>query len=254
MKSAKPLNNKNNETVTFAWIDNGLVDGKFADSLINTIFKLKNDNVNITGSFRVSGNQIPRQRQTLIDYWYNNIKSDWILWLDSDIIVTPESFKLLWESADKELKPVVCGVYFISKQSELSLMEPMPSIFMDTENKYVTQTIYPLPENQLIPVDTSGFGFVLMHKSIIPKVVNISKNLSVFAENQEIGNNFISEDISFFRKLKKCGIQLYAHTGALVEHMKRFSLDINYYNLYWADIEDGRLVKPNIIEKKHESF
>ena len=254
MQSTKPLNNKNNDTVTFAWIDNGLVDGKFADNLINTIFKLKNNNVNITGSFRVSGNQIPRQRQNLIDYWYNNIKSDWIMCIDSDIVVTSESFSLLWESADKELRPVVCGVYFISKQSELSLMEPMPSIFMDTENKYISEMIYPLPHSQLIPIDTSGFGFVLRHRSIIPKIIKISKNLSMFAENQEIGNNFISEDISFFRKLKQCGIQLYAHTGALVEHIKRFSLDINYYNLYWADIEDGRLVKPNVIEKKHESF
>ena len=254
MKSTKPLNNKNNETVTFAWIDNGLVDGKFADSLINTIFKLKNKNVNITGSFRVAGSQIPRQRQRLIDYWYNNVKSDWIMCIDSDIVVTPESFSLLWESADKELRPVICGVYFISKQNELSLMEPMPSIFMDTENEFINEVIYPLPNNQLIPIDTAGFGFVLIHRSVIPKIIKISKNLSMFAENQEIGDRFIGEDISFFRKLKQCGIQLYAHTGALVEHIKRFSLDINYYNLYWADIEDGRLIKPNIIEKKHESF
>lgn len=253
MQSTKPLNNKSNDTVTFAWIDNGLVDGKFADSFINTIFKLKNNNINVVGSFRVGGNQIPRQRQDLIDYWYKNIKSDWIMCIDSDIIITPESFSLLWESADKELRPVVCGVYFVSKESELSLMEPMASIWMDTDNNYINQIIHPLPQNKLIPIDSAGFGFVLIHRSAIEKMYKVSGNSFMFSENQEIGK-FISEDISFFKKLKQCNIQLYAHTGALVQHIKRFSFDVNYYNLYWADIEDGRLIKPNIIEKKYESF
>ena len=81
----------------------------------------------------------------------------------------------------------------------------------------------------------------------------ISGTSFMFAENQEIGK-FISEDISFFKKLKKCGVQLYAHTGALVEHRKTFSFDINYYNLYWTNVEDKRLIKPKLIEKKYESF
>jgi hypothetical protein len=34
--------------------------------------------------------------------------------------------------------------------------------------------------------------------------------------------------------MKKAGIQLKAHTGALVKHMKRFSLDFGYYALYWS--------------------
>ena len=133
-------------------------------------------------------------------------------------------------------------------------MEPMASIWMDTENEYVNQIIHPLPQNKLIPVDSAGFGFVLIHKSIIPKMYEISGKFSMFAENQGIGDTFIGEDISFFRKLKKIGVQLYAHTGAVVPHLKRFSFDINYYNLYWNNIEDGRLIKPKIIQEKRNEF
>ena len=43
----------------------------------------------------------------------------------------------------------------------------------------------------------------------------------------------------FFRKLKKAGIKIYAHTGAVVQHMKRFSFDVNYYNVYWDALEKG---------------
>jgi hypothetical protein len=44
----------------------------------------------------------------------------------------------------------------------------------------------------------------------------------------------VGEDIIFFRKMKEAGVPLHAHTGAVVKHMKRFSLDFDYYALYWA--------------------
>ena len=47
-------------------------------------------------------------------------------------------------------------------------------------------------------------------------------------------DEFIGEDIIFFRKMKASGIPLHAHTGARVKHMKRFSLDYDYYAMYWT--------------------
>jgi len=35
--------------------------------------------------------------------------------------------------------------------------------------------------------------------------------------------------------MKAAGIPLHAHTGALVKHMKRFSLDYDYYAMYWTN-------------------
>ena len=61
----------------------------------------------------------------------------------------------------------------------------------------------------------------------------------MFAEEEGVGEKYISEDIVFFRKLKKAGIKIYAHTGAVVQHMKRFSFDVNYYNVYWDALEKG---------------
>ena len=33
--------------------------------------------------------------------------------------------------------------------------------------------------------------------------------------------------------LFRSGVDVYAHTGARVKHMKRFAYDDNYYALYW---------------------
>jgi len=120
---------------------------------------------------------------------------------------------------------------------------------MNTDSPYVTRAIHPLPPNQLIPIDVGGFGFVLMHRSVVPKVREVAGEFSVFGENQQPANKFISEDVSFFRKAKQAGIQAYAHTGAHLQHLKTFSLDINYYNMYWTGVAESKIRRKQDLKK-----
>jgi GT2 family glycosyltransferase len=200
-------------------------------------------NINFVNKLRVNGNQIGRQRQVLFDKWADDIKSDWLLWVDSDIVLTPTVFKTIWETADKLSKPVVTGVYFVSKENEQSLMQPFPAIFNQGSNEHELVIIHPLPDNQVIKVDSAGFGLTLMHKSIIDPIRAVEPDYSLFGEKEGLGNKYISEDIVFFRKLKKAGIPLYAHTGATVQHLKTFSFDQNYYNLYWNGLQKELFTK-----------
>ncbi len=87
----------------------------------------------------------------------------------------------LWKTADKIGKPVVSGVYFISKENEGSLMKPFPVLFNDV-SEYQIQYIHPLPDNEVIKIDNAGFGFVLMHKSIIPKLREANPGKGMFME------------------------------------------------------------------------
>ena len=231
------------ETVALAWCDGGMVDGRFMDGLLLATMNAPKIGMNIVNKIRVNGNQIGRQRQVLFDNWADVTKTDWLLWIDSDIVVTPDSLKLVWDSADKVSRPVVSGTYFVSKENERSLMQPFPALFKEGSTKHELQIIHPLPKNELIKVDSAGFGFLLMHKSIVSKMREVSQDYSLFAEEEGIGDKYISEDIVFFRKLKAAGVDAYAHTGALVQHMKRFSFDINYYNLYWNGLQKELFTK-----------
>jgi len=231
------------ESIVFGFCDPGTVDAKFMNGVLDTVFWAKQNKINIVGKIRAMGNQIGRQRQGVFDTWANQETADWLLWIDSDIILTPEAFKLVWDTADKDIRPVVSGLYFVSKENEKTLMQPMPALFKEGKDKYELEIINQIPHNQVIKIDCAGFGFLLMHKSIIPKMRKISPEYSLFAEEEGLGDNYISEDIVFFRKLKATGVELYAHTGATVEHMKRFSLDINYYNVYWNALEKGLFIK-----------
>lgn len=237
------------ETMSIGWCDPGTVDGKFADAVTGLIMHCNNKNIQIASRLRSGGNQIGRQRQALFDEWADKGNSDWLLWVDSDIIITPESFDLVWNAADKLTRPVVSGTYFISKSPEQTLMEPYPALFNETSSNFEMSIVHPLPENKVIKVDYAGFGFILMHRSVIEPLRKNTPDYSLFAEKENLGDKYISEDIMFFRNLKKANVPLYAHTGALVQHMKRFSLDINYYNVYWNSVASGLIILNNKMEE-----
>jgi hypothetical protein len=223
----------NKGTLAIGWCDNGNTDGKFTEGVVSVALQCANNGIELTHSMRVQGNQIGRQRQVLFDYWADQIKSDWLLWIDSDIVVSMEVVAKLWDAADKINRPVVSGTYFISKEHEGTLAKPFPALFYDVD-EFSIQHVHPLPDNELIKVDSAGFGFVLMHKSIIAPMREKFPDQSMFAEQENVGDRYVGEDIVFFRKMQAAGIPLHAHTGALVKHIKRFSLDYSYYALYWA--------------------
>lgn len=231
------------ETISIGWCDNGTVEGRFASGVMATMIDLQKRGINVS-HIRVNGNQIARQRQALFDGW-KRIETDWLLWVDSDIVLTTEIFDKLWTIADKKTKPVVSGLYFVSNENELSLMEPWPALYMETGDEFLTTPIHPFPQDKVIPVDIAGFGLILMHKSIIEEVEKAAEGYSVFGEKQNPGAKFVSEDVAFCRYLKKAGIQIHAHTGAIAQHLKTFSYDQNYYYIYWKGVQD------KLINRKH---
>ena len=213
-----------------AWCDNGTTDGKFTEGIAYTLITRP---IPIASAMRVQGNQIGRQRQNALEHWYDKTDFDWVLWVDSDIQLTDAALKLVWESADPIDRPVVTGTYFISKENERSLMAPYPAVFnWVEEDKFKIAYVHPLPANALIKVGTAGFGFVLMHRNAVAQMRKVHGATTYFNETG-VGEEFVSEDINFFRLMAKAGVPLYTHTGALVKHMKRFALDIEYYKFFW---------------------
>ena len=224
------------EKICIAWCDNGTTEGKFTEGLMSLALSGKSNKFPIDSFIRVQGNQIGRQRQVLIDHWYNNIKSDWLFWLDSDIILTLDVWKKICTVADKDTHPMVSGIYFIAKEEYGSLPVILPCIFDDID-EFSVKYHHPLPPDQVLKVDCAGMGLTIMHRSVITRLrKEYGTEESLFSENNLIGDKFIGEDISFFRKCKKVNIPLYAHTGAIAKHIKKMSWDLDYYGLLWNNM------------------
>jgi len=224
-----------------------MVDGKFMQGVTDVMLK---SGVTFSSTLRSQGNQIARQRQTVIDYWYEKSKSDWLLWVDSDVVISPETFRLLWDNKDAKERPLVSGVYFTTDNPEEPLMIPMPTVFSFTnkgDGTFGLSRVHPLPKNQLIKVDAAGFGFILMHRSIVEKVKAVAPDGQMFMEMGR-GTKFIGEDIFFFALCDKAEVPLYCHTGALAPHMKRFSFDEHYYNAFFGKPKEepkSKLITPD---------
>ena len=225
--------NTNKETLTIVWCDNGNTDGKFTEGLLNTVIQARLVGIDIHAVARSFGNQIARQRQAVFDNWEDGIKTDWLLWVDSDIVLTIESLKRLLQAGDKDSVKIVSGLYFVSPEPEKSLMMPIPCAYNFTNNMEGMEHLTNLPNDQIIKIDVAGMGLILMHKSIIEPIRKVSENNFAFAEKTFAGSKFVGEDVSFFINVRKAGIQPYLHTGATADHIKRFTFDINYHNFYW---------------------
>lgn len=225
-----PMDPKKNETIIMCWCDNGTTDGKFTEGMVYSALKSE---LPFVSAMRVQGNQIGRQRQNALEFWYDKTDFDWVLWVDSDIVLTEESLQKVWAAAEKNTRPVVTGTYFISKENEGSLMAPYPAVFNWVEgDDYKIAYLHPLPKDAVVKVGSAGFGFVLMHRNAVTKMREVHGAVPYFNETG-VGEQFVSEDINFFRLMHTAGVPLYTHTGALVKHMKRFALDIEYYKMFW---------------------
>lgn len=240
---------KAKESVVISWCDNGSTDSLFTSALLATSMALgAQPDISAVGFNQTIGNQIARQRGDAIRN-FEQMDCDWMLWIDSDIVLTPDIFKLLWENRNAETHPVMCGIYFISWEMNQTLPAPYPCIFNIVDRKRGTRPIHPLPENQIIPIDVAGLGFCLMHKSVAKK---LRETYGETTFQIQIDTQHISEDMSFFLKLKELGIPVHAHTGAIVPHVKRFLLDQNYYNLWWnvvAPLREAEEAQRGAVEK-----
>lgn len=234
------------DSVSIAWCDNGNVDGKFMHGVTNVI---TDSGVKFTSTIRSGGNQIARQREHVIRYWYETAKTDWLLWVDSDVVIGPDKFLRLWNKKDKDKYPIITGVYFTSKNPEEPLMIPEPTVyeFADAGDTIAIKPIHPLPKDKFIKVDAAGMGFVLMHRSVVEKIIEAVPGAAMFME-AGTEKTFIGEDIYFFALCGKAGVDVWCDTGATVPHIKRFSFDEHYYNAFFGGVQEKK--KSNLILPK----
>jgi hypothetical protein len=221
------------ETLTIAWCDNGMVDGKFMQGITDVML---HSGVKVATTLRSQGNQIGRQRETIVKAWYEQNKSDWILWVDSDVVLSPDTFLKLWDKRDAVDKPLLTGVYFTTDTPEEPLMVPMPTVFqfVVTDKEVGIKRLHPLPKDQFLQVGAAGMGFVLMHRSVITRILEVKPNTPIFTE-VGVNKSFMGEDIFFFALCNEAQVPVWCDTSALVPHMKRFSFDVSYYDAFVGD-------------------
>jgi hypothetical protein len=145
-----------------------------------------------------------------------------ILFIDDDMAYPPNSLLQLLEH-DKE---IVSGLY-------LGRQYPHPPVVFDIASEDgAAFPMYLTEEPGLYPIVAAGFGFLLIKMSIFEKLEKPYVRLG------ELDNEQWCDDIGFFHRVRKAGIQSYCDTNVCIGHMGTIIMWPDYKNGKWGTSYD----------------
>jgi GT2 family glycosyltransferase len=155
--------------------------------------------------------------------WNGQLDYDYILWIDSDIIFTPEDFQKLYNlNVD-----IASGMYLMTDDS-LNPQQYATVINWDEERfkkvgnfEFINKTSIKQFKEPII-VDYTGFGFILIKRGVTE-----SLQYPIFRPLFKRINHiydFSMEDVAFCHLIKEKGYKVWVHPEVIVGHEKRVVL------------------------------
>ena len=230
------------DQVYIGWIDGGQVEGAWSAD-ISTICLGRTSRV--AGLLRVGGHLLSRQRNELVSSFLDNTAAPWLLMVDTDHRVPVASFDRLVDAAHEVSAPVISGLCFAAYPSRPGDLypTPVPAIYRGAPNgQYLAFNDY--PRDRLVKIDAAGTGCLLMHRSALEKVremrpEGMSPRWCFFIDGP-VGDDWYSEDLSFMRRLEAAGVPIHAHTGAILPHLKTYTLTDAHHRAHMEELANER--------------
>ena len=173
-----------------------------------------------------------RSRNVVVKTFLETTDADWLLMIDSDERLSLATWHKLIDAAHDKDRPIVSGLVFAAFFDGEDSLRPVPTIYrMDPEKGLEAIDAYPIDE--LIEVDATGTGCLLIHRSVLLEMQkqatpNQGKDWAWFVEGA-IDGTYFGEDLLFSKRLKSMGYKIFAHTGAILPHHKQFWLDERHH-------------------------
>lgn len=145
---------------------------------------------------------------------------DYVLWLDSDMIFSPDVLKRLIEDRDKG--DIITGIYYRRVQP----FKPVLFSKLDIDDNGCDWEGYDdYPEDEVFEIEGCGFGCVLTPVSAFMDVM--AKFGDMFAPIGGVG-----EDLSFCWRAKQCGYKIVADPQIQCGHVGHYVVDKSFYETY----------------------
>lgn len=153
------------------------------------------------------------------------LNPDWMLWIDSDMIFSPgDGMKLVkWiqEGAD-----MVSGLYFAGAQPH------MPLVYKEIEQEYKGKKFtgvtyyndYP-KQKDLFEIAGCGFGFCAVSKNVIESLDEFPFRRLLSWTDEDIRENSLGEDLSFCKRVKNAGFNIYCDKTVSLGHVRQSVVD-----------------------------
>jgi hypothetical protein len=230
------------DRVQIGYIDGGQVEGKFCGDLF-TIAHNRADKID--GLIRVTGHLLSRLRNELVTLFLDRTDSAWLLMVDTDHRFSLEAFDKLIASGHEISAPIVSGLCFAAYPPAPGALYPTPVPAIYKSGQGVRYRAYhDYPHDRLVKIDAAGTGCLLMHRSALERLREVRpEGLSpkwCFFVDGPVGDDWYSEDLSFMRRLDDAGIPIHCHTGAVMPHLKTYTLTDAHHAQHMKELAHER--------------
>lgn len=164
------------------------------------------------------GGGLDKGRNVIVQKFLQNETADWLLFLDTDMFFSLESYDKLVGTAEEKFPDPVSGLYFANERP------PRPAMHRWKENGHAT-SIEEWDDHDVLEVDGFGAGFLMVHRSVYEKMNHPEEYLgragSWFTQNA-LGpaGQLLNEDSSFCIRAQQHGYKLWVDTDVFVGHIK----------------------------------
>ena len=148
---------------------------------------------------------------------------DYLMFVDADTCPPDNILDLISYGCD-----IIGGLYH-----SFQFNRPFPLAFERLAGDDCYRGITPLPENDLVEVDATGAGCLIIKRCVLETF----RDSGIFPFHREYGEDgtvFRGEDVYFCRRAQEMGFKIYVHTGYRCSHFKEVDL-LQVQNLLAAE-------------------
>jgi hypothetical protein len=148
---------------------------------------------------------------------------DYIMWIDSDIVFSPQHFfKLLQHDKD-----IVSGLYMMSDNTHYATVETWDDEFFKKHGsfQFLTRGAVKVKKG-LFKADYTGFGWVLTKKGVFESLQYpwFQPMWTEYNINGKLVRDFTMEDVAFCRMIQEKGYDVWIDPSVIVGHEKMMVL------------------------------
>jgi hypothetical protein len=220
-----------NNKVVIGWIDSGVVTSGFA-AYISQILLHRSDIID--GVIAASGPYLSANRNTMARKFLEETDADWLLSLDSDLLVDIQSFDNLVNALDVTKYQVLSGKYYIPMENKIELAAMVfdktrdfegGTTWVDTESPEFNK---PIIDN----LASVGGGYMFIHRKVLETILKDAAGPMPWFQDywQDFPySSWITDDIHFFKQVKKHNFNVALCTSATSTHLKTSKIDDDVY-------------------------
>ncbi|MDO8627138.1 MAG: hypothetical protein Q7K42_01610 [Candidatus Diapherotrites archaeon] len=145
-------------------------------------------------------------RNIVVERFLKESKSDYALFLDSDMVFPANLLDLLFASN----KEIVSGLFYSRKKIK-------PAFRMLTDGKHIIPEKF--SENELVKVDAVGLSCMLLKRSVLEKLDSLHSRKPLFINEYSSRKDFLGEDFYFCKLLREAGFEIFLDPKILIGHM-----------------------------------